>query len=558
MAELDKPIFDLSKIANGNKDTLGYYVCITPTEAVGLEESDNKSTEINYTGKPGAASTVYFSLVFQLPKWGWNIAKADEWIEVSPTHKEYYDRTASTKQMLESTIKTGLTSAAQSVADYELMSHDLRKYKEILGYFDKKDEHSLKSMFVDQVDVHTDMPGQPISMRSIAPRWPTIIADFMRLKDDENTPEKIQKDLELSRAESVILATKNKLYNNWKEIFKATAKERYTTLRGMVVARKKTINEYKEWLKPYISRFRMTKLGSERPALRKKTLESFADVTGISSFANGIHLFTWRVLRTAEFKKPAAEIKKDFSVYPYDTYLRNVLILGKDGLAKDYPWLKYDKKYCPKCKKYFAPGIEECPECHTLNLEDKKYVDKIVEEDILPKWKNREMGLDPYELYYIFLDYDILRLGTRLPSGELEDITFTIKTCLISQNILLLKILELECRNREIENYINEMLGISKEDRSIEEMVAEEFPHLYPKPELSPSKTYIKGLKESFGVYTNFLGKIKAPKIKSLRFFKPGSYEKDFKERITKNYSTVAGAYFVSIVDFIKVKMGVE
>jgi len=558
----DKEIFDLTKIANiagPNLKSLGHYVCICPVEPPAIEEADNKGIEVNYTGKPGTASGIYFSLVFQLPKWGWTVLKADEWIEVSPTHKEYYDRTASTKQMLESTIKTGLTSAAQSVADYELMSHDLRKYKEILVYFDKKDEHSLKSMFVDQVDVHTDMPGQPISMRSIAPRWPTIIADFMRLKDEDDTPEKVQKALEVSRAESVILATKNKLYKNWKEIFKDTAKERYTMISGMVKSRKKTIEEYKEWLKPYISRFRMTKLGSERSALRKKTLESFADVTGISSFANDIHLFTWKILRTAEFRKPASEIKKDFSINPYDEYVRNVLILG-DGysLASIYPWLRYDRKYCHKCKKYFAPGIIECPGCGSISLEDKKLADEIVEKDILPRWKRKEMGLDPYEVYYLFLDYDVFRVGTRLPSGELEDITFNIKTCVISQNILLLKLLEMECRDRELENYINEMLGIRFEERNIEEMVAEEFPNLYPKTKPSESKAYIRGIKEGFNNYTNFLGKIKLPKVGNLRFFKPGSYEKDFRERISKHYSTVAGAQFVGIVDFLKIKMGVE
>jgi crotonobetainyl-CoA:carnitine CoA-transferase CaiB-like acyl-CoA transferase len=36
-------------------------------------------------------------------------------------------------------------------------------YKEILGYFARKDEHALKAMFIDQVDVHTDLPGQPIA-----------------------------------------------------------------------------------------------------------------------------------------------------------------------------------------------------------------------------------------------------------------------------------------------------------------------------------------------------------------------------------------------------------
>ena len=270
----DKEIFDLGKIANLDEPSLGYYVCITPTKPPGLDDGDNKEEEVNYTSAPGKAAGLYYSLFFQLPKWGWSIAKADEWIEVSPTHKEYYERTISSKQMLESTIKTGLTSAAQSVADYELMNHDLRQYKEILGYFNSEDEHSLKAMFVDQVDVHTDSPGQPVSMRSIAPRWPTIIADFMRLSEGDDTPDKVQKKLDVSKAEAVILVTKNKLYKNWKGDIKNISLERYEMLRGMVAARKKTVEEYKEWLKPYISRFQMTRLGGERAGVRAYTHES--------------------------------------------------------------------------------------------------------------------------------------------------------------------------------------------------------------------------------------------------------------------------------------------
>jgi len=562
MVEIDKPIFELSDIANiagPNLPSLGHYVCITPVDPPGVEENDNKGISINYTGKPGTASAIYYSLFIQLGKWGWNVSKADEWIEVSPTHKEYYERTIATKQMLESTIKTGLTSAAQAVADFELMSHDLRKYREILGYFNRKDEHSLKAMFVDQVDVHTDMPGQPVSMRSIAPRWPTIIADFMRLTEEDVDPEKVGQKLDVSKAEAVILVTKNKLYKNWKETFKRVAMQRYEMLKGMVEARRKTIEEYKEWLKPYIARFKMTKLGAERSAIRKSTLEAFADITGVSTFANNIRVFTWRTLKTAEFRKPAAEMKKEYAINPYDDYVREKLILDDDkGLARIYPWLKEPKKYCPKCKKYFPSSTVECSKCKTMNLEDKTFADKIVEEKILPLWKDRKMQIDPYELYYLFLDFNIMRLGTRLPSGELEDITFNFKIAVISQNVLLLKILELECRSMELERYIDEMLGIRTEEKSIIELVMEEFPELYPKEKPSGFKEYLKGVREGFSAYTSFLGKIKLPRLGTLRFFKPGSYEKEFRERISKQYSTVAGTHFVGVVDFIKMKMGVD
>jgi hypothetical protein len=564
----DKPIFEFAPIegdagipVNVDQPTLGLFLCSGPSRPPEEEEKSNHYSNLNFTGKPGTASGLYYSLVFQLPKWGWWIPeKVDEWIEVSPTHKEYYERTMTTKQILESTIKTGLTSAAQAVADFELMNHDIRKYREILGYFARNDEHSLKAMFVDQVDVHTDMPGQPISMRSVVARWPTLIADFMKLTDKDVEPDKIAKKFEISKAEGVILATKNKLYQEWKNLFRNAAKDRYELLKGLVGSRRKSIIEYKEWLKPYIARFKMTKLGGERPSGRSKALRSFADITGMSTFTNSIRLFTWRPLKTGEVRRPAAEVKKDFVVYPYDDFIKENYVLNtSNGLAAIYPWLMNDRKYCEKCKRYFSPTTMQCDKCGSINLINKKYADEIVEKQIIPAWKRKEMNLDPFELYYQFLDIDVFRAGTRLPVGELEDITFNIKSFTISQNVLLVKILELKCRDMELERYIDEMLGIKLEERDMVELVREEFPGLFPAPKkVSEWKSYIKGVKENSKAYFDFLGKIRLPKTRSLMFFKSGPYERDFKDRISKHYLTVASAYFNVITDFLKTKMGVQ
>jgi len=545
--------------SNVDKPTLGAFLCAGPTRTPGEEEKANQIADLNFTGKPGTASALYYSLVFQLPKWGWNVEKADEWIEVSPTHKEYYERTIATKQMLESTIKTGLTSAAQAVADFELMNHDLRKYKEILRYFAKKDEHSLKAMFIDQVDVHTDLPGQPISMRTIASRWPTIIADFIRLTDEDIEPDKIAKKLDISKAEAVILATKNKLYKQWKDLFGKTAQERYELLSGLVGSRKKSIKEYREWLKPYISRFKMTKLGGERVPVRAGTLKSFADVTGLAVFSNGIRIFAWKPLKTVEFRKPAAEVKGKFIIDPYDDFIRENYILDPSkGLASIYPWLRNDRKYCQKCKAYYPPSVIMCDKCHSTALIDRKVADEIVERDILPAWEKKERALDPFELYYVFLDMNILRLGSRIPVGEIEDITFTMKNYTISQNVLLVKLLELRCRDIELERYIDEILGIKFEEREVGELVKEEFPELFPSKKISGLKTYVKGLRDTYKSYSEFFKKFKLPKFKSFMFVKPGPYETDFKERISKHYIVIAGVHFNTVADFIKSRMGVE
>ncbi len=436
---VEKEIYELSKITNlaGRRGaTLGYYVCGGPEQAVGKENEANQITEINYTGKPGSASGIYYSLFFQLPKWDWHVEKATEWIEVTPTHKEYYDRTTATKQMLESTIKTGLASAAQSVADYELLMHDLRKYSEILGYFERDDIHALKSMFIDQIDIHTGNLSVGEMTRN---RWPTMTADFHRLKDDEMKVDDIKKKLEISTAEGIILATKNRLYVDWKNMFKNTVVERYQRLKGLALSREKSINEYKEWLKPYISRFRTTRLGTAQSDLRKSFSRHFMDVAGLSTFLNQIRFFVWKPLITRE-QRPSEEVLGDFKVHPYDEFLRNNLILGGKfrtyekvklpALADTYQWLRNGRKYCEKCDKYYSDGFIKCDGCGNTELEDRTYADELVYKEIMTKW-GEKWKTDPFEFYYMLLDIDIERLGIRLPSGELEDITFTNKMYVI-------------------------------------------------------------------------------------------------------------------------------
>jgi len=541
---------------------LGRFLCVGPTELPGIEETQNRYSNLNFTGPPGTASEIYFSLVYMLPKLEWFVQKADEWIEVSPTHKEYYERTMTTKQMLESTIKTGLVSAAQSVADFELLSHDIRKYKEILTYFQSRDKNVLKSMFVDQVDVHTDIPGQPIALRTIVGRWPTIIADFMRLEDEDIDQDKIEKKYEISKAEAVILATKNRLYVQWKDMFGSAAKERYEMLKGLVKSREKSITEYKEWLKPYIARFKMTKLGGERAQTRAKTLRTFADVTGMSTFANEIRLFAWKPMKFAEHKKPAAEVMGDFIIHPYDDFVREYLILDKkSGLAAIYPWLANKRKYCPKCEKFYSEKAVQCDNCKSIRLEDRTYADEIVENKetgIIPAWKRREFGLDPRELYYMFLDFNISRAGIRVQTGEMEDIIFYTKIFVLSQNAMLVKILELKCRDLELERYIDEMLGIRFDEKDISELVKEEFPGLFGKPkELSGAQKYVKDMEKSFGAYTGFFRGVKLPKAGNLVFFKQGPYERDLKDRITKHYCKYAALHLGIVTEFLKNKMGV-
>ena len=127
---VDKPIFEfLGKLKGSpemqkkvglpinllNPQTRGFYLLSGPEKKAGEEDAANQYANLDYCGAPGTASGLYYGLVFQLGRLGYKVFKADEWIEVSPTHRAYWEKTTATKQMLEGVIKQGLASAASAV-----------------------------------------------------------------------------------------------------------------------------------------------------------------------------------------------------------------------------------------------------------------------------------------------------------------------------------------------------------------------------------------------------------------------------------------------------------
>ncbi|UCD07199.1 MAG: hypothetical protein JSW41_05235, partial [Candidatus Aenigmatarchaeota archaeon] len=256
----------LQKIAEDNRDKpfTGEVVFGAPGEMEII---------LDFTGLRGSGSNIYHAFIYQAPKWRCTVKKVDESLYVSPVWAEYYNLTIAQKQKLEGAIKTGLASATQAVADYELLKHDSRRYREVIDYFVKadktSDEHVLRSLFVDRVDAYT---GEGFSMVTMARRWPTIITDFIRMKtewtdpkviDEKKQVEHIRKELDVSAAEATVLKTKNSLYREWVELFLPQVKERYARIENLVRAREKSVDEYRKWLKPYIAKFRVMKEAEE-------------------------------------------------------------------------------------------------------------------------------------------------------------------------------------------------------------------------------------------------------------------------------------------------------
>ncbi len=496
----------------------------------------DQQTALNYTSEIGGGVGLYLAIVFQFPKWRYKLKKIDEWMDVSPTHAQSYEVTMGQKQKLEGQIKQGLASAAQSVADFELAKHDLRKYKEIINYFlsaeKDKDEHVIRSLFIDRVDAYT---GDNFSMIGMTKRWPTIITDFIRMgtvdKKDRKDIDKIKDKLQVTQAEATVLKTKNELFESWKTMFFPEVQERYARIKTLVKAREKSIYEYREWLKPYVSRFKMM-----ADSLQKKPQNNLSNVYMAPGFGNafassGIRFLAWMPFTPPEMSKPEriAFDKSGAGIDPLDDV---VMEWGKRIAEKHKVW-----------------GKEVTNENGNIEykIDEEKLREKL--EEIRDNAYNggEQSDMKKNMLYYRCFDINVVKHLGKIPGkGELEDITFDIKHRTFSQNVLLIHVIELHALEEKFSKNIEELIGSKEsEERDLEEVRG------WFKEEKKEEK------KKKFSV-----GKIKEPfkrlgkKLLAI-FFRPGPYESNFDERISKMYLLPAGMLYGEIIAFIKWKMGI-
>jgi hypothetical protein len=518
-----------------------------------------RHTALDYTGPLGSVMGIYYSLVFQLSKWEYKLQKAGEWVEISPVHAQYYQLTHRQKEELEGKIKQGLVSVSQSVADMELLMHDRRRYEEFLHYMgyrtygeaakqnkdakeeldwnsnldkselylkeDEKnarkmsDQHSLKAVFVDQVDVHT---GEGISMRSIVSRWPTLITDFMNMSDEDMEIDKVMKKLNVSRAEAVVLITKNKLYQEWKALFGPEIKNRYERINELLISRRTSVEKYREWLKPYIARHKLLEEGLSSAGGRGEKLITPFETGGMATSSSEITLYVWKDFLVPEIFKGGSEetgkllmeieVKegkekyKTNSIPVDDDWTKRNLIFHKEwGLITQYKWIT------------------------------ERWVREQKEAMFRDRW------LTPHKPYYTFFPIKLMRSTIRMPSGEeIDDGVFDVTFLIMSQNAMFCKLLELKARQEEMEQYVDNLLGIrNKNFPGVERFAGGRRP------------PYAEGKK---GFAGEFLEKMSL----AFQFAKGGPYERDFNDRMTKGYlQRAAGERYGQIVGFLKKKMGV-
>jgi len=298
----------------GEQDTEPIDLRMFPGEGIFAQPFESvKNLDLEFP--MGTGSGVYIAMMFQLGKWGYERHEVTHEIEVSPVYKEYYSLVMEQKERLNSQISSGFAGLVQAVQDFELIDHDLRKYAEYLKWFQeltrakkqldmakegkdeqrikeaekkcKETQHVIKAMFIDQVDAHT---GEGVSLRGIAPRWPTIIADFMDLYDEKLSVDDIQKRLDIPRAEAIILKTKHELYLDWKERFLTNIISRYKRLKQLAMGRKFSIEDTRKDLIPLISKFKSIKEMRSDP---KDAAEQTYDWNRLD--AQAIALDEWKV-----------------------------------------------------------------------------------------------------------------------------------------------------------------------------------------------------------------------------------------------------------------------
>ena len=516
----------------------------------------NQNTRLNLTSNIGGCSGLYYSLVFQLGKWGYRMKKIEENMDVSPVYAEAYNVVVEQKHKLEAQIKQGLSSAAQAVADYELLKHDYRKYKEIMDFLkeskakDGSDDHILRSMFIDRVDAFV---GDQFAMINMVKRWPTIIADFIRLpkyveENDQNDVDKIRDGLKVTIAEANVLKSKNKLFKKWKESFIPEVRDRFIRIQTMVKAREKSMYEYKEWLKPYAARY---KTMEETLQGKPKGIYSdplMAPALGNAVASSSIRFIVWTPFAPVESGKPNKQ--PDMFKPENDPFLLKY--------TKRMLWGSYKGK-----RITYAGGKKVVKADDETSIKDwikETYKDATAgDTQKIDKTKNSPLvrGVP----YYIGFDIKAEKSLIKIPKGgEVEDIVFEIREYVMSENFVMLLLLELDILGQQFDTYVNEMIGSEAAEKLVREEVKKEFRDLFPKEEENDErkKDPFISIRDSVNVLRDAKWRIgKWLKPFKPYFVRPGRYEPVFRERVPKGFMIpMGGSYFGKLVKFMKWKMG--
>lgn len=227
----------------------------------------------------------------------------------------------------------------------------------------------------------------------------------------------------------------------------------------------------------------------------------------------------------------------NFWLNPYDIVAKVALFgeeIGSKGgriegncLAEEYPWLN------KKIIEAKALGImKESAE------QQKNFYNTLL--------------LHPDYLYYILWDLDFERAIISIPQGTVDDGFVFIKIAFVSQNVLLVKLVERWASEQRFDRTVEEVLGLTAIDEKekidegitgdMETVAKSKFAALYEKEDKKENKKengfdLIKSIEHQLNALTNLFEIFGIEKSSAFQFFKKGPYETNLKDRITRHYS---------------------
>lgn len=226
---------------------------------------------------------MYFKMLSVLKDWyGFKVKKYRDWLEVNP-RSNYHQDMLQKKQALEQSVSRVMIGLSDMRRDVELIKHDLRRLEEVQSHFKEKDEHVLKSDFVDLVDRNTDQ----LSLISLATtgKFPTIVVDFYRITDEDDI-----RKLKVSQTEKGILKKKWRLYRYWKEKYGREIDEKVDMLKGQLNGRRASMKMYKDLLEPYVKAIHKIKFAESGESI----FDDPSMIEGYDYSVAGIELYAWK------------------------------------------------------------------------------------------------------------------------------------------------------------------------------------------------------------------------------------------------------------------------
>ncbi len=562
---------------------------------------------IVYVTRTGRTRQVFNALMDWLDGSNFDKYVFDKWIEVRPSSGQFYQTIMGQKYDLQARVKQALISISQSVSDLELLEHDIRKYQEFENYLrdaamdvnvsDKKKREelikrkklaqmALKTIFVDQVDYHAGGTGQGPGRLSMAFMrnnniMPTIVDDFMAMEsidDIESGPLK-----NLQTVEKNMLRVKWKLYEEWLKTFRNEVERRLSRLNQLKRSREKTLEQFREWAKPLIVREMAIRDGFSDEANRLDVTmrlgneyESLGEPVSMT-FTNVI---AFKRLSTVELQKTPSElIQKQSEEVPeitniYDE-LAKILIFDENvGLRVKYPWI--------------TPAWVNSVKGWCLSQVKKKM-------------------LSGYSQYLIMTNVRFFTKTTTYRNNfEVETGVYAFDNFMVTPNIMFVKMVEFKAREEEVRRYINQMLGIKDERKTLRYTVVDgkykvlkssekpakqlgdnefssydELLARYPdsdyKIEFIPQKDKESSLKNIFNLdfdfllhkfpmsgsefhgsdYDKYIFKQFKKRMGMSIYFRPTPYEKDFFDRIAQFHMVNVGISAGVMRGVVKKAMGV-